>query len=277
MSPSIHLGYDIPPATKIFYLEGKVEQSAPGSYFMMIGWNNGYCGLQEQGGGKKVAIFSVWDAELLNEKPEHRHLRQAKVVWHDKDVRTGRFGGEGTGYQSFFDFDWKLGETYKFIVTAEPHGDWTWYSGYLYQKGTSLMDSGNWKKLVVMATINPSGTLRGCHSFVEDFRRDFDSFNQIRRAQYSNMWAYAADNQWHASSRAYFTVDGNPNRNIDAGAVPGGFFMVSGAGTKNQTVKVWSAAVLEKPNATPPKNLPVDVYKLMEIPQKKEKKRFLFW
>ena len=31
-------------------------------------------------------------------------------------------GGEGTGGQSFHDFDWKAGDTYRFLVTCEPDG-----------------------------------------------------------------------------------------------------------------------------------------------------------
>jgi hypothetical protein len=37
---------------------------------------------------------------------------------------------------------------------------------------------------------------------------------------------------------ARFRRDGNPNLNIDAGPVKGGFFLKSGDGTRNETVKL---------------------------------------
>jgi hypothetical protein len=38
-----------------------VGNSVPGSYFMAVGWNTGYFGIQEVSADRKVVIFSVWD------------------------------------------------------------------------------------------------------------------------------------------------------------------------------------------------------------------------
>src|SRR5436189_133438 len=79
-------------------------------------------------------------------------------------VRVRRFGGEGTGGQSFFDYEWKVGETYRFLVTAKPDGDTrTAYSGYFFvpekagggsgePAGGSPVE-GQWKHLVTFSTI----------------------------------------------------------------------------------------------------------------------------
>jgi hypothetical protein len=57
---SVHLAYVAPEST-VFYNELTVEKSVPGSYSMACGFNHGYFGIQEQGKGQKVVIFSVWD------------------------------------------------------------------------------------------------------------------------------------------------------------------------------------------------------------------------
>src|SRR5260370_952389 len=98
---SVHLGY--PAAEGVaFYNEMTVEKSAVGTYFMACGWDKGYFGIQELGNGKKVLIFSVWDAGGDDPKAVAEDKR-VKLLYKDEKVRTGRFGGEGTGGQSFLD------------------------------------------------------------------------------------------------------------------------------------------------------------------------------
>src|SRR5687767_6016311 len=57
---SVHLGWQ-GPGGDLFYNEMAVEKSVPGSYFMAVGWNTGYFGIQEITPKNKVVIFSVWD------------------------------------------------------------------------------------------------------------------------------------------------------------------------------------------------------------------------
>src|SRR3954464_444540 len=57
---SVHLHFPAPEADA-FYNELTVEQSVPGSYFMACGFGDGYFGIQELSGGRKVVLFAVWD------------------------------------------------------------------------------------------------------------------------------------------------------------------------------------------------------------------------
>ncbi|MCA9071952.1 MAG: DUF3472 domain-containing protein, partial [Planctomycetaceae bacterium] len=106
---SVHLWY---PAKKgaAFYNEVTVRKSAPGSYFMVCGWDKGYFGIQELGNGKKLVLFSVWDSNQ-NDPNAVEQDKRAKVLHQDKEVRARRFGNEGSGGQSFFDYNWKDGQT----------------------------------------------------------------------------------------------------------------------------------------------------------------------
>lgn len=127
---SVHLSYPGKIGT-VFYNEVIVEHSAPGTYFMVCGWDKGYFGLQELGNGKKLLIFSVWDSNQ-NDRNKVAEEKRTKMLYKDEKTRIGRFGGEGTGGQSFFDYDWKQNTTYRFMVVSQANGDRTEYTGFFF-------------------------------------------------------------------------------------------------------------------------------------------------
>ena len=115
---SVHLGYKAPKGTE-FYNELTVEESAEGTYFMACGFRMGYFGIQEQSNGRKVVIFSVWDPGGQDDPNTVEDEKRVRVLHHDPDVKVKRFGGEGTGGQSFFEYKWEVGERYRFKVKSE--------------------------------------------------------------------------------------------------------------------------------------------------------------
>ncbi len=233
---SVHLGYPAPDGVA-FYNEMSVDESADGTYFMACGFQMGYFGIQQLGNGKKLAIFSVWDPGNQNDPKSVADEQRVNLIHKDDDVRVGRFGNEGTGGQSFYDFDWKSGETYRFLVTAkvdpESAGKRTEYAGHLY-----LPEKKAWKHLVTFSTLAGGRTLKGYYSFVEDFKRDRKSTTFARKAHFGNGWVKNAEGQWIALTRARFTADANPAINIDAGADGERFFLATGGETKNEHVKL---------------------------------------
>src|SRR5687768_14422709 len=150
---SVHLSYPAPEGTA-FYTEMAVEKSADGTYFMAAGWGKGYFGIQELASGKKLVLFSVWDPTAGDDPKKVDESKRVKLLHKDEAVRVQRFGGEGTGGQSFFDYEWKIGATYRFLVTARPDGDTrAAYSGYFF-----VPEKKQWRHLVTFSTIT-SGTL----------------------------------------------------------------------------------------------------------------------
>jgi hypothetical protein len=228
---SVHLAY---PAGKgaAFYNEVTVERSAPGTYFCACGWDKGYFGMQELDRGKKVLIFSVWDSNQ-NDPRAVGEEKRVKLLYKDEKVRIGRFGGEGTGGQSFLDYDWKTGETYRFLVAAKVNGERTEYAGYFF-----VPEEKAWKHIVTFSTITGGRPLGGYYSFVEDFKRDGASATRPREARFGNAWLKAADGQWNAVVKARFTADRNPVTNIDAGVRGDRFFLVTGGATENKGAKL---------------------------------------
>jgi hypothetical protein len=228
---SVHLGYSAGEGVA-FYNEVTVETSAPGTYFCACGWNKGYFGIQELGNGKKVVIFSVWDSNQNNAKAVDDDKR-VKLMHKDDKVRIGRFGGEGTGGQSFLDFDWKVGATYRFLVTAKVDGQRTEYAGYFREP-----DAKEWRHLVTFSTITGGRNLGGYYSFVEDFKRDKVSATKARMATFGNPWIKTSKNDWEPVTKARFTGDSNPATNINAGIKEQRFFLATGGDTKIGDVKL---------------------------------------
>jgi hypothetical protein len=248
---SVHLGYPAPEGVA-FYNEVTVEASAPGTYFMVCGWSKGYYGIQELGNGKKVVLFSVWDPASGDDPRKVPEGRRVKLLHKGAGVRVGRFGNEGTGGQSFLDLDWKVGATYRSLVTAKPDGpDRTAYSGYLF-----LPRERKWHHLVTFSTLTKGELLKGHYSFVEDFKRDKVSATRVRKARFGNGWAKPVRGDWEPLVTARFTADSNPVLNIDAGLSGDGFFLATGGGTENKTTKLRDLMTREAGDPRPPADLP---------------------
>jgi hypothetical protein len=246
---SVHLQY---PAGEgvAFYNEVTVERSAPGTYFCACGWNKGYFGIQELGNGKKLFIFSVWDSGQNDPKAVAEDKRVKLIHKHEK-TRIGRFGGEGTGGQSFFDYDWKIGDTYKFLVTSKIDGTRTEYSGYF--RGPKDTE---WTHMVTFSTITGGKNLGGYYSFVEDFKRDKVSLTKTRTARYGNTWVKTVKGEWTPVAKARFTADKNPVLNINAGTKEGRYFLATGGDTKNADTKLNELITLPDEKRTAPEGLP---------------------
>ena len=236
---SVHLAYPAPVAVS-FYNEVIIEKSAPGTYFMVCGWGKGYFGIQELGNGKKLVLFSVWDPGNQDDPKTVKEELQVKTLHKGEGVRVGRFGGEGTGGQSFFDYDWKIGETYRFLVTAKAVEKRSEYSGYFY-----IPEKKEWHHLVTFSTPTGGDLLKGDYSFVEDFKRDKVSTTHTRRARFGNGWIETAEGKWHPITRAKFTADANPVTNINAGPDKDCFFLSTGGDIKNDAIPLGSFMELE--------------------------------
>jgi hypothetical protein len=248
---SVHLSYPADEAA-MFCNEVVIDRSAPGSYFMVCGWSLGYFGLQELANGDKVVLFSVWDPGEQNDPGTVDDDRRVKLLYNDPDVRVRRFGGEGTGGQSFFDLDWQLGQPYRLLVSAEAKDGRSIYTGSIYDA-----EAKSWRRLVTFSTPSDGELLRGCYSFVEDFRRNRVSATQTREARFGNGWLKPADGPWQPIVKARFTADSNPATNINAGLAAPYFFLATGGDVTNHDARLRSTIEwADAPDRRPPDDLP---------------------
>ena len=251
---SVHLWYPAPDAVA-FYNEVTVDRSTPGSYFMVCGFKHGYFGIQEKARGEKVVLFSVWDPTKGDDAKAVPVEQRVEVLNHGEGVDVKRFGGEGTGGQSFFPYDWKIGETYRFLVTATVEGQKTAYAGHVYLPGEKA-----WKHLVTFRTRTGGDRLEGLYSFVEDFRRDRRSATEVRRATFGNGWVLDADRKWHALGTARFTASNSEweaKETVNAGPADGGRFFLQTGGDTQMTLTLRSE--MKRPTDAPPANPPADL------------------
>lgn len=252
---SIHLGYQA-PAGEWALLDVTPTKSAPGTYFCAMGFNKGYFGMQELPNGKKVIIFSVWDSK----SDPRAHIRESDtpeehrvgVLEVGEGVRPARFGGEGTGSKSFFDYDWKVDETVRFAVHAKPDGKFTTFSGYFFDNQRKT-----WQLMAKFRTEHGQ-PLGGYYSFIEDFRRNYKSAKISRTANFTNGWVKTVDGKWLPMTAARFTGDNTPSTNVDAGPIEDGFFLATGGDTEPKTTKLWKGMKRDAPKAAKPelKGLP---------------------
>ena len=236
---SVHAWHPAPDAEWV-YGEAKIESSAPGSYFCVVGFKCGYFGIQELFDGKKVAIFSIWDPgdpfDFGAHPDEVDENIRTKNLYAGAGVTVKRFGGEGTGGQSMMPFDWKIGETCRFAVNVRKDGDHrAAFTGYIWR-------NGSWFKMATFSTLQTKGdpSIRGVYSFVEDFRRKPESRAQVRRADFVNFFVKPVGGAWAASEKGRFTADNNPILSVDAEVVPNGFALTTGGETVNSHVKLFS-------------------------------------
>lgn len=252
---SVHLGYPAPEG-RLFHTEMVVEESVNGSFFMACGWNTGYFGLQQLSGpDDTVVIFSVWDPTAGDDPRAVAPNDRVEVLYEGDGVRIRRFGGEGTGGQCMAPYSWSPGDTNRFLLHAEVQGDKTAYTAWIV-RATGL----NWRKLATFRTRTGGKPLSGYYSFVEDFRRDGSSANEVRRARYGNGWVQSVQGDWVALTRARFTASGadwEAKETINAGMKDGWFFLATGGDTVQslplRTVLQRTPAELSLPDlATPP-------------------------
>ena len=232
---SIHLGYTKSVDDPCYaYIDLSVEKSSPGTYFCALGFHMGHLGMQELANGKKVIIFSVLEhknGQISKNVPENMRV---KLIRKGDDVR---FSSEGSGGQSFYDYDWQIREKVSFLVKSIRVNDTTTrYTGYFYNNKTK-----GWQLMTEFQTLAKGKQLgNGIYSFVEDFLRNYQSATVVRKASYTNAWASTDAKTWRPMPKARFTGDSTPSKNVDAGQISHGFFLQTGGTTNQATSKLWS-------------------------------------
>ena len=214
--PSCHLSYTTPGDDKeYFYSELTVPsgEDKMGSYFMANGFGEGYMGIQVNSPTERRVLFSVWDPAS----------GQTTLVRKSENVTAGRFGGEGTGGQSYMIFNWKADTTYRFLTQGKPDGAGnTVYSSWFFAPET-----GNWKLIATWLRPNTNKWLTGFHGFLENFNPD--QGYQGRKAYWTNQWVRLTNGTWSEITGFKFTVDatGTNKQRLDyAGGVENGKFFL---------------------------------------------------
>jgi len=229
--PSVHLNYPLPEGTNAewFYNEVFVPSGydIQGSYFMVDGFSQGYFGMQVNSPTERHILFSIW-SPFKTDDPKNIPDSQ-KIVLVDKgpNVHAGEFGNEGSGGQSYLNYPWKTGITYRFLIHAQPREhNTTQFTAWFFAP-----EENKW--LLIASFLRPQTHtwLTKLHSFLENFEPA--NGDKTRYVLFDHQWIRTDQGQWIPLTKARFTGDNTARKGYRmdyAGGVKGNAFFLQNCG-----------------------------------------------
>jgi len=213
-SPSVHIWWSAPANSEVqregitwFYNEIAVTETATSTYYMTNGFTGGYMGIQDR--YPKWVLFSIWDKTSTDDASPDDLV---KVLAKGEGVTVQRFGGEGTGGQSYFAYDWKVGHKYQLMVNVQPdaqESDKAVFTGWF-----RIPELNVWR-LLASFQVRPkaaSKKLEGIYSFLEDWSGN----GHRRQGLWGPAWIKTDGGPWVQATRGSGSTtepDAN-NRNV---------------------------------------------------------------
>ena len=209
--PSVHLNYEMPSETiEWFYNEVTVPEGNDvlASYYMANGFGEGYFGMQANSPTERRVLFSVWSPFDTQDPSLIPDSLQIKMIRRGEGVHVGEFGNEGSGGQSYLRYDWKAGNTYKFLTQIKPTGKGsTIYTSYFY-----ATDEGRWRLIASFLRPETVTHYERAHSFLENFSPEQGYLT--RKVYFGNQWYRTIDGEWIAGSKSSFSHDATAKQGV---------------------------------------------------------------
>jgi hypothetical protein len=212
--PSVHLSYEVPEDVgniEYFYNEVTVPEGEDviGSYFMVNGFAEGYCGIQVNSADERRILFSVWSPFVTDKPDEIPEEAQVQLLAKGEDVITKEFGGEGSGGQSFLRYPWKAGLTYRFLTRVHPDDNRqgaTVYTTWFFEPGRN-----KWRFIASFSRPQKVTWYKRPHSFLENFIPS--QGHLARKVEFGNQWVVTNQGKWTELTLAKFTYDATAKAN----------------------------------------------------------------
>ena len=236
--PSVHLGYQVPKGKKIEWAYSEITvpigEDPIGSYFMANGFGQGYFGFQVKSPTERWVLFSVWSPFNTNNPNAVPEKDRVSTLAKGKKVRAQKFGGEGSGGQSFLKYPWQAGKPYRFLTRVQPSDDNT----TIYTSWFGDKEANEWQIIASFRRPRTNVHLTGFHSFLENFSVNYGSVRRL--GLYGNQWVCDTGGTWHEITRARFTADATArgDHRLDyAGGTTGGTFFMKNGGFFDDRIK----------------------------------------
>ncbi|MBO9637353.1 MAG: DUF3472 domain-containing protein [Siphonobacter aquaeclarae] len=238
--PSVHLSYTLPADQSFEYFYNEVTvpegQDVQGSYFMANGFGEGYFGMQVNSPTERRVLFSVWSPFTTDDPKKIPEEQRINMLGKGEGVYTGEFGNEGSGGQSYLKFNWKAGQTYRFLLRGVPSDETksTAYTAWFFAP-----EEKKWRLIASFRRPQTNTHLKRFHSFLENFIPEFG--DQGRRVYFGNQWAKTTGGKWIELTEAKFTADATGRKGywLDYG---GGeekpYFFLRNCGFFNETTPI---------------------------------------
>ena len=250
--PSVHLAYQAPTDfnAEWFYNEVTIPAGGDviGSYFMANGFAEGYFGIQVNSASERRVLFSVWSPFQTDDPNAIPDDQKIIMLKKGANVKTGEFGNEGSGGQSYLDYNWKPETTYKFLLKGQPTtGNYTIYTAYFYAP-----ELNTWQIIASFKRPNTQTYLKRMHSFLENFNNTKGYLTRI--AHYGNAWVRSETGVWKELNEAKFTGDNIARinyRNDFSGGISSGKFFLQNGGFYNESISLNTLFTRPAINKTP--------------------------
>ncbi len=193
-----------------FYNEVTVPENNDvlASYYMANGFGEGYFGMQANSPTERRVLFSVWSPFDTQDPKLIPDSMKIKIIRRGENVHIGEFGNEGSGGQSFLRYNWKAGNTYKFLTQIKPTGNGsTIYTSYFY-----ATDENKW--LLIASFLRPQTNTyyKRAHSFLENFSPDQGYLT--RKVYFGNQWYKNKNGKWIAGENSSFSHDATAKQGV---------------------------------------------------------------
>jgi len=228
--PSVHLSYLQPENVNAewYYNEVTVPKGEDilGSYFMANGFGEGYFGMQVNSPTERHILFSVWSPFNTDDPKSIPESHKIKMLKKGENVHTGEFGNEGAGGQSYLNYMWKAGNTYKFLLHGVPGKDsLTTYTAYFFAPETN-----KWQLIASFTRPQTKTYLKRFHSFLENFSPVQGDLS--RKVLFNNQWICDDKGVWTELKSARFTTDNTGMKgyrmDYQGGIDKGSFYLKNG-------------------------------------------------
>lgn len=228
--PSVHLNYQQPDNVNAewYYNEVTVPKGEDilGSYFMACGFGEGYFGMQVNSPTERHILFSVWSPFNTDDPKSIPESHKIKMLKKGESVHTGEFGNEGAGGQSYLNYLWKAGNTYKFLLHGVPGKDSvTTYTAYFFAPETN-----KWQLIASFSRPQTKTYLKRFHSFLENFSPVQGDLS--RKVLFDNQWICDDKGVWSELKSARFTTDNTGMKgyrmDYQGGTEKGAFYLKNG-------------------------------------------------
>jgi hypothetical protein len=186
---SIHLRYTTHGYVTEFVCDIKVLKDPLNTYYMGIGFEGGYFGIQTKTKTERWINYSVWNGKN-GVKPILKESGGPEVVWR-------YFNHEGSGIQTHRVYYWGTNVTQRLWVAVRRSTEGNAiYSGY-------FLINGQWTLIARIERPGHAPYLTNIHSFLENFGV---GNNMMRKAKYSNLiYKVENDKNWYIVNQAMAT------------------------------------------------------------------------
>jgi hypothetical protein len=215
---------------------------------MANGFGEGYFGIQVNSATERRVLFSVWSPFSTDDPKSIPEDMRISLLKKGEGVHTGEFGNEGSGGQSYFRYNWKAGNTYKFLLKGEPdnHNNTT-YTAYFFAP-----EKNEWMLIASFKRPKTDTYLKRFHSFLENFIPE--QGDKERRVLFGNQWIADGNGNWIELNKAGFTYDNTAAKGYRmdyAGGIENGQFFLKNCGFFDQYTPYRSSFERPRKNTKP--------------------------